>query len=113
MKSSYPCKRRRYWKPTYNGLEGSDRGELFIESENETLPSMHLLDQIIKRNMSPMKTRPRECARGWGDWRVSGWGGWRAVDRDQRGRGWGQEGVLRGQDGRGRRDVYILSTDGG
>ena len=107
----YPCGGWHRGEPTYDGFEGGNRGELFIESEDEALPSMHLFDQIIKCDVSPMEARPRERARSRGHRRLSGGGRWRAVGRVQRGRRRGQEGVLRGDDGRGRGNMYILGTD--
>ena len=81
----YPSGGSHYGKPTCDGFEGSDGGELFIKSKDEALPSMYLLDQIIKRDVTPMEARPRERARGRGDWRLGGWGRWRTVGRVQRG----------------------------
>ena len=66
-------------KLTYNGFEGSDGGELLIESKDEALPSMDLLDQIIKGDMSPMEARPRERARGRSHRRLNGGGRRRTV----------------------------------
>lgn len=105
--------RRKGGTATYDGFESGDRGELFIKPENEAFPSMHLLDQVIKRDMSPMEARPRKRARGGGYWRLSGGCGGRTVDRVQGGGGWRQEWVLRGDYGRGRRNVYILCADWG
>jgi hypothetical protein len=53
-----PCGGLRCGRPTYDRFEGGDGGELFIEPKDEALPSMDLLNQIIKRNMSPMEARP-------------------------------------------------------
>ena len=69
-----------------------------------------VLGQIIKHDVSPMEARPRERACGRGHQRLSGQGRWRAVGRVQRRQRQGQEGVLRGDDGRGRGNVNTQRT---
>lgn len=72
------------WEHTYDGLEGGDGSELFVKSKDKTLPSMHLLYQIIKRDVSPMEARPRERGRGRGYRGLRGRRRWGTVDGVQR-----------------------------